>query len=219
LADEAETLLAQLQGDRRRRVRGSDGPRKIGVGKKRKKKSKVGPDGFLLSSGSEDEAGGEREMGPMTKSEVKRAFGSGWLGDDIGLGSLAETWPDVPAGVLSKVLTVCLEKIMEWDEETNGGIFTNLPSESEMPEYYQEIQRPIAFSDMLARVGDYKSAAAFQTDVRLLVSNCIQFNKGDEEINKAATNSSIKLIELFRSSCLMFGIFLTASGEAMEVLR
>ena len=83
----------------------------------------------------------------------------------------------------------------------------------------QEIQRPIAFSDMLARVGDYKSAAAFQTDVRLLVSNCIQFNKGDEEINKAATNSSIKLIELFRSSCLMFGIFLTASGEAMEVLR
>ncbi|KAL9560599.1 hypothetical protein PS6_000054 [Mucor atramentarius] len=70
------------------------------------------------------------------------------------------------------------------DEEYNlCGIFMELPSRSDYPDYYQIIRHPIALQEIKAKIDahEYRQLAQFKADIDLMASNAKKYNvKGSQ---------------------------------------
>ena len=185
-------------------------------GTKRKKGTKIGVDGFLVSS-DDEEGGGRNFTGPWTKSEAVAKFGPGWGGDCTDVSIAGVAWPSIPKNFVGKVLQSTLAAIMEYDSSKSGW-FTELPDDVANPEYYQEIEQPMSYSLMLQSTAEYKTVADLQRDLKLLLTNTVQFYKPASAEATEAERQTLMVVKLFKDACLFHGLYLNGEGEVMEVL-
>ncbi|KAK0660897.1 Protein polybromo-1 [Lasiodiplodia hormozganensis] len=86
--------------------------------------------------------------------------------------------------------------------------FLDLPDKDTIPEYYQEIKLPIAFSTIEAKLQarEYSTLAAVESDVKRMVNNAKQFNDKNsaiyadaERVRKTASNFMTKNNPAYRT--------------------
>ena len=234
--DTAQTFLSRLQGDRRRKVRdevnerdgsssrrGKRGASKIskhggGISQKRKRRAspKIGADGYLMDN-SDDEVGVREYDGPLTKSEAAKRYGLGWGGNCDDVLAAALFWPFVPPEYVQRVLTTAMQDLVRHDQEQQK-FFSELPSDVDFPDYYQQIERPMCYSMMLKSVVNYSNGSALQNDLRLIMANSIQYYKPGSDVVKEAQEHAMVAAKLFKESCLFHGLYLQEDGTPIEVL-
>uniref|UniRef100_A0A914YR62 Protein polybromo-1 n=1 Tax=Panagrolaimus superbus TaxID=310955 RepID=A0A914YR62_9BILA len=97
-----------------------------------------------------------------------------------------------PAGIpdgtkLEHILTLILGKTDKQGRLLSPP-FRVLATEDELPEYYDVVKNPIDFKTIATKIrsGRYKSWAAFDEDIQLLVNNCKLFNSSTSQLYKDA---------------------------------
>ncbi|XP_059907334.1 bromodomain adjacent to zinc finger domain protein 1A isoform X2 [Gadus macrocephalus] len=75
-------------------------------------------------------------------------------------------------------LSACERLTVELVRHEDSWPFIKLVSRTQLPDYYEIIQRPIALSIIREKVNncDYKTSAQYMEDVDLMFSNCLQYN-------------------------------------------
>eukprot|EP01114_Cavostelium_apophysatum_P015128 TRINITY_DN4061_c0_g1_i1.p1 TRINITY_DN4061_c0_g1~~TRINITY_DN4061_c0_g1_i1.p1 ORF type:complete len:2056 (-),score=800.22 TRINITY_DN4061_c0_g1_i1:68-6235(-) len=89
-----------------------------------------------------------------------------------------------PTGLtLNQKVDALLDKIEELTDSSGrmlADLFLDLPSREEYPDYFELIQKPIAFNDI--RTKPYTSPREFIKDVVLLINNAQQYNQAGSQI-------------------------------------
>ncbi|XP_069764322.1 bromodomain-containing protein 1 isoform X4 [Narcine bancroftii] len=86
-------------------------------------------------------------------------------------------------------LTVMLRSILDQLQEKDAArIFTQPVSLKEVPDYLDHIKHPMDFSTMRKRIEDhgYNNLDEFETDVNLIIDNCMKYNAKDTIFYRAA---------------------------------
>ena len=228
---EAERLIASghlqsLQGERRRRCRDSTettGDFESSAKKRKSGKPRVGPDGYLHhdSSGEEEEWSNTNRKGYgqtdfLSKSEANRRFKPLFSGMDE-KSKMAKTWPNISRDLNGKVMSRVLDLIIKEDTQRTGGAFSLDVDLNEYPDYLEIIAKPMNYKMMQMAAYSYRSPAGMQKDFRLILSNCITYNGSKSPVVMECTRQYLRIMDLFVESCLFFGIFLTKSGNTIEV--
>ncbi|KAH6593435.1 hypothetical protein BASA50_007386 [Batrachochytrium salamandrivorans] len=110
------------------------------------------------------------------------------------------SWTPIP-GTLKSYFTRMYQKLFELkDKRTSTRIlsepFLILPDKQEYPDYYQLIDRPIAFDRIKKKVegSRYSSIETYKKDVNLIFKNCQQYNLPESQIFQ----DSVELQEYFK---------------------
>lgn len=104
-------------------------------------------------------------------------------------------------------LSACEQLSVELVRHEDSWPFTKLVSRTQVPDYYDIIQKPIALSTIREKVNncEYQSAADFVSDVELMFANCLEYNPRHSNEAKAG----LRLQEFFHSELQHMGLGLS----------
>ncbi|KAK0152886.1 Bromodomain adjacent to zinc finger domain protein 1A [Merluccius polli] len=101
-------------------------------------------------------------------------------------------------------LSACERLTVELVRHEDSWPFIKLVSRTQIPDYYEVIQRPIALSTIREKVNncEYKTSAQYIEDVDLMFSNCLQYNPRNTNEAKAG----VRLQNFFHSELTKLGL-------------
>ena len=102
--------------------------------------------------------------------------------DNVSTPDKLSSSPKDPKDSLKKKLKVLFNSIFHWANEDNIqpiGVFMELPSKKDYPDYYEIISEPIDMNMIDAKIGknQYKSEDEMISDCKLMFSNCRLYNE------------------------------------------
>ena len=203
-------IIGKKKKQRRKRRRGSD-------------ESDVDDDGYKIHS--DDEADwsdvGEdiyegKKRATVTSKEAKRR--RAWATDVDAATAAGLTWPVLPRTTVVDVLRSLIDAVIKHDE-LKGGVFSEPVSKDEFPEYYEQIDHPMDYGTMKAKLenGEYRSAQAMQKDFILVMQNCLKFNAPDSEIVQEARQQTLMRPGMLRDAALKHNLFLAEDGTVFDI--
>ncbi|KAG7277750.1 hypothetical protein CRUP_023038 [Coryphaenoides rupestris] len=103
-------------------------------------------------------------------------------------------------------LSACERLTVELVRHEDSWPFIKLVSRTQIPDYYEVIQRPIALSTIREKVNncEYKTSGQYIKDVDLMFSNCLQYNPRHTNEAKAG----VRLQNFFHSELAKLGLSL-----------
>jgi Bromodomain len=136
----------------------------------------LGEDGYLHHSDSEADwsdvaedlyIGKKKDRISSKEANRRRAWAAGV--DPTSAAAMA--WPVFPRNFVKPVLSSLLKKVMEYDAQNGGGVFSEPVSREDFPEYYDQIEKPMDYGTMKVKLenDEYRSAQAMQKDFILYV--------------------------------------------------
>lgn len=216
-----EELLILSKHQRKKRKQRE---RPIGEPATKRTKEEVGEDGYLRHSDSEadwsevddDIYKADKKKTGISKKEAKRR--RAWATDEDAAVAAGRPWPALPRHLVNDILSELLDEMIKYDEAKDG-IFSQPVPRDELPEYYEQIENPMDYGTMKAKLnnGEYRSAQAMQKDFALVMRNCNQFNAKGSDIVREASQQALMRPVLLRNAALKHGIFLAEDGSAVEV--
>jgi chromatin structure-remodeling complex subunit RSC1/2 len=102
---------------------------------------------------------------------------------------------DTPMEQRIKNILKALRKVKDEDDLPRIQAFEKLPEKKEFPEYYQQIERPIALDQVRKNIKRrvYKTLEMFVADMDLMFDNAMAFNEDDSEIHADAVELKAEL--------------------------
>ncbi|KAM5129614.1 bromodomain adjacent to zinc finger domain protein 1A [Mantella aurantiaca] len=106
-------------------------------------------------------------------------------------------------------LSACEQLVVELVRHDDSWPFMRLVSKAQVPDYFDIIRKPIALNIIREKVNKcaYNSATEFIEDVKLMFSNCFEYNQPDS--NEA--NAGLRLQSFFASEAQKLGLEVTFS--------
>lgn len=215
-------MIRSTKKRRKKRLKPGD---EIESGRKRGRDLAIDKDIVVEQSGSEGEWSGgednmygdEKKMARISKKESRRR--RAWAMDKDAAKAAGNVWPSIPRNKVSAVLGTLLDKVVKYDKEASGGLFSQPVPKDEFPEYYEMIKKPMDYSKMKNKVvrGGYRSAHALQKDFVLVMRNCMQFNASDSDIVKEARKQALLVPSFLRDAAMEHYLFLSEDGAVIEV--
>lgn len=103
---------------------------------------------------------------------------------------------------LQLFLSSILDKLKSYDKLD---VFTRPVNPQEVPTYYKIIKEPMCFEQMQTKLrnGKYINFNMFEADFKLIVSNCLSFNKKDDYYYRAGVNletNASKILQVARQT-------------------
>ena len=94
-----------------------------------------------------------------------------------------------------KNIIKALRKLKDEDDVPRLQVFEKLPEKKEFPEYYEQIDNPIALDQVRKNIKrrEYKTLESFVADMEVMFDNAMRFNEDDSEIYADAVELKAEL--------------------------
>ena len=189
------------------------------------KRKKVGEDGYLQHSDTEDDwsdVGHDMYQSASKKDTISRKEAKRrrvWAAGDDAATAAGRAWPVFPRPLVNKVLSLVLASVIKYDEE-KGGVFSVPVPKDEFPEYYEQIKKPMDYGTMENKLedGDYRSAQAMQKDFILIMQNCRKFNADSSDIVREAREQHLMRPKFLEEAAEKLNLFLAEDGSVLEIV-